>query len=75
MRLEKTIEQNTSGFSLIKLYNEQKNQKEKFKKVNDETYLSDVNVGVVMYKIDMIAEGLYAACYSIGFAARTNFNY
>ena len=73
--LSKTIEQNTSGFSLIKLYNEQKNQKEKFKKVNDETYLSDVNVGVVMYKIDMIAEGLYAACYSIGFAARTNFNY
>lgn len=72
--LSKTIEQNTSGFSLIKLYNEQKNQKEKFKKVNDATYTSDVNVGVVMYKIDMVAEGLYGACYSIGFAMRTNFN-
>lgn len=72
--LSKTIEQNTSGFSLIKLYNEQKNQKEKFKKVNDATYTSDVNVGVVMYKIDMVAEGLYAACYSIGFAVRINLN-
>lgn len=72
--LSNTIEQNTSGFNLIKLYNEQKNQKEKFKKVNDATYTSDVNVGVVMYKIDMVAEGLYAACYSIGFATRINFN-
>ena len=34
--LSKNIEQNTSGFSLIKLYNEQQNQREKFNKVNEE---------------------------------------
>ena len=66
--LSKDIEQNTSGFSLIKLYNEQKNQREKFDKVNDETYKSDVNVGSIIYKMDMVANILYAACYSIGFA-------
>mgnify|MGYP005757687677 CR=1 FL=1 len=66
--LSKNIEQNTSGFSLIKLYNEQKNQKEKFDKVNAETYKSDVNVGAIIYKMDMVANILYAACYSIGFA-------
>lgn len=66
--LSKDIEQNTSGFSLIKLYNEQKNQREKFDKVNDETYKSDVNVGSIIYKMDMVANILYSACYSIGFA-------
>ena len=66
--LSNSIEQNTSGFSLIKLYNEQENQRKKFKKVNEETYKSDVNVGAVIYKIDMVTAGLYAACYSIGFA-------
>ncbi len=66
--LSKSIEQNTSGFSLIKLYNEQEHQREKFKKVNEATYKSDVNVGAVIYKIDMVTSGLYAACYSIGFA-------
>lgn len=72
--LSKNIEQNTSGFSLIKLYNEQKNQREKFDKVNDETYESDINVGAIIYKMDMVANILYASCYSIGFAARINSN-
>ncbi len=67
--LSNSIEQNTSGFSLIKLYNEQENQRKKFKKINEETYKSDVNVGTIIYKIDMVTVGLYAACYSIGFAA------
>ena len=66
--LSKNIEQNTSGFNLIKLYNEQENQKEKFDKVNEETYKSDVNVGAVMYKMDMVSNIMYAACYGIGFA-------
>lgn len=66
--LSKNIEQNTSGFSLIKLYNEQENQREKFNKVNEETYKSDVNVGAVIYKMDMVSNIMYAACYSIGFA-------
>lgn len=67
--LSKNIEQNTSGFSLIKLYNEQENQKEKFDKVNESTYISDVNVGAIIYKMDMVSNILYATCYSIGFAA------
>lgn len=66
--LSKNIEQNTSGFNLIKLYNEQENQREKFDKVNYETYKSDVSVGAIIYKMDMVANILYAACYSIGFA-------
>lgn len=66
--LSNSIEENTSGFNLIKLYNEQKNQKEKFEKINEATYKSDVKVGAVIYKIDAVANILYAACYSIGFA-------
>ena len=66
--LSKNIEQNTSGFSLIKLYNEQENQREKFDKVNEETYESDVNVGAVIYKMDMVSNILYATCYVVGFA-------
>lgn len=64
--LSNSIEENTSGFNLIKLYNEQKNQKEKFEKINEATYKSDVKVGAVIYKIDAVANILYAACYSIG---------
>jgi len=66
--LSKNIEQNTSGFSLIKLYNEQENQRKKFDKVNEATYKSDVNVGAIIYKMDMVSNILYASCYVIGFA-------
>ena len=68
INLSKNIEQNTSGFNLIKLYNEQENQREKFSQVNEETYKSDVNVGAIVYKIDMVSNILYASCYSIGFS-------
>lgn len=66
--LSKNIEQNTSGYSLIKLYNEQKNQIKKFDKVNYESYKSDVDVGAIIYKMDMVSYALYAACYAIGFS-------
>lgn len=66
--LSKNIEQNTSGFSLIKLYNEQENQRKKFNKINEETYKSDINVGSIEYKMDMVANVLYASCYGVGFA-------
>lgn len=66
--LSKNIEQNTSGFSLIKLYNEQENQRKKFEKINEETYKSDINVGAIIYKMDAISNMLYAACYCIGFS-------
>lgn len=67
VNLSNNIEQNTSGFNLIKLYNEQENQRKKFDKVNEETYISDVNVGAVIYKMDMVSNSLYAICYCIGF--------
>ncbi len=66
--LSKNIEQNTSGYSLIKLYNEQKNQIKKFDKVNYKSYKSDVDVGAIIYKMDMVSYALYAACYAIGFS-------
>lgn len=68
VNLSNTIEQNTSGFQLIKLYNEQSNQKEKFEKVNEETYKSDYNVGDIINKIENTINILYASCYCIGFA-------
>jgi len=72
--LSKNIEQNTSGFNLIKLYNEQENQRKNFDKINEATYISDTNVDKVIYKIDMVANMLYAMCYSIGFTIRNDFN-
>ncbi|MCI8482453.1 MAG: ABC transporter ATP-binding protein [Clostridia bacterium] len=67
LNLSKNIEQNTAGFNLIKLYNEQENQKKKFDEVNEQTYQSDINVGAIIYKMDMVSNILYAACYIIGF--------
>jgi len=66
--LSNTIEQNTSGFSLIKLYNEQENQKLKFKAVNEQIYKADYNIGVVKNKISNVINILYASCYCAGFA-------
>lgn len=62
------IEQNTSGFSLIKLYNQQENQKKKFEIINNATYQSDYNVGDVFNQMDLVSEILYGLCYSLGFA-------
>lgn len=74
IKLSKNIEQNTSGFNLIKLYNEQEHQREKFEKVNEETYIYNVNVGKIIYQMDMVSNMLYALCYSIGFTVRIDFN-
>ena len=68
INLSNTIEQNTSGFQLIKLYNEQENQKEKFEKINEETHQADYNTGKVMIKIDNAVDIIYAACYCVGVA-------
>ena len=51
IELFKTIEKNTSGFSLIKLYNEQKNQLNKFSQINENRCTADYNIGVVKNKI------------------------
>lgn len=61
--LFKIVDQNTAGFSLIKLYNEQKNQISKFKKINKEIYRTDYNIGVVKNKISNGTNIMYAACY------------
>ncbi len=66
--LSNTIEQNTSGFSLIKLYNEQQHQKENFQKINQQNYLADYRIGVVKNKISNVINILYATCYCLGFA-------
>ena len=68
IKLSNTIEQNTSGFQLIKLYNEQKNQKEKFEAINEETYKADHCTGKVLIKIDNAIDIIYAACYCLGVA-------
>lgn len=62
------IEQNTSGFSLIKLYNEQENQKKKFEDINQRIYESDYNVGDILNQIELVIGILYSLCYSLGFA-------
>lgn len=74
LNLSKNIEQNTSGFSLIKLYNKQGMQREKFDKVNEETYKSDIKVGEIINKMDIVSNSLYGACYVIGFTVRIIFN-
>ncbi len=56
------------GFSLIKLYNEQNHQSEKFEKINHENYLADYEIGVVKNKISNVINILYAICYCLGFA-------
>lgn len=67
IELFKTVEQNTSGFSLIKLYNEQDNQINKFKKINKMRYEADYNIGVVKNEISNGVNIMYAACFCIAF--------
>lgn len=51
IELFNAIEKNTSGFSLIKLYNEQNNQLKKFSQINENRCNADYNIGVVKNKI------------------------
>lgn len=65
--LFKTVDRNTSGFSLIKLYNQQDNQIKKFKQINEKRYNADFNIGVVKNKISNGVNIMYAVCYCITF--------
>lgn len=67
IELFKTVEQNTSGFSLIKLYNQQKNQIDKFNKVNQMRYEADYKIGVVKNKISNGVNIMYATSYCVAF--------
>lgn len=66
--LSRTIEQNTAGFHLIKLYNEQENQKKKFCEINTNIYKVNYADGDVINQIQMVTDILYGLCYSLGFA-------
>lgn len=66
--LSNIIEQNTSGFNLIKLYNQQENQVEKFEQVNNKMYNADYKVGVIENKIKIAKDVLYGLSYIVGFS-------
>jgi len=63
IELFKISDKNTSGFSLIKLYNEQENQVQKFKKINEEISNAYYEVGIVKNEISNYTNIMYAACY------------
>ena len=67
VNLFKVVEQNTSGFTLIKLYNEQENQINKFKSINEKRYETDYKIGIVKNKISNGVNIMYAACFCIAF--------
>lgn len=67
INLFKVVEQNTSGFTLIKLYNEQENQINKFKQINQKRYEADYHIGVVKNKISNGINIMYGACYCSAF--------
>lgn len=63
INLFKIIEQNTSGFSLIKLYNEQENQIRKFNEFNNQRYKADYDIGMMKNRISNRVDIMYAAGY------------
>lgn len=65
--LSKNIEQNTEGFLLVKSYNRQQEQKEKFNKINKKMYQADYEIGVQKNKIAIIVDLLWAFSYIVGF--------
>ncbi|MCI8290799.1 MAG: ABC transporter ATP-binding protein [Clostridia bacterium] len=67
INLFKIIEQNTSGFSLIKLYNEQNNQINKFNEINNQRYEADYSIGMIKNRISNKVDIMYAACYVVVF--------
>ncbi len=67
VELSKNIEQNTDGFLLIKSYNQQEKQVEKFKNINSKMYKADYEIGVAKNNISRIINILYGVCFMIGF--------
>lgn len=67
VELSKNIEQNTEGFLLVKSYNRQNEQTEKFKVINKEMYKADYEIGVAKNKISNVINLLWAYCYVAGF--------
>lgn len=67
IELSKMIEQNTSCFPLIKLYNQQENQKVTFKDVNEKTKVADFEIGVIKNKMSNGMNILFASTHILGF--------
>lgn len=67
VNLSKNIEQNTEGFLLVKSYNRQEDQKEKFDNINEKMYQADYEIGVQKNGIANVINILYAFCYIVGF--------
>lgn len=63
VEMSKVIEQNTSNFTLIKLYNNQKEQKEIFTKENSKMKEKDYQVGKIDALIDNIVNIAEGICY------------
>lgn len=61
--LSKSTQRNTDGFSLIKMYNEQENEKNKFEDINSKTYKANVEIGVVKNRISNGMNIAYAITY------------
>lgn len=66
--LSKSTQRNTDGFSLIKMYNEQENEKKKFENINSKTYKANVEIGIVKNKISNGMNIAYAITYIATFA-------
>lgn len=65
--LSKSTQRNTDGFSLIKMYNEQENEKKKFEHVNSKTYKANIEIGIVKNKISNGMNIAYAITYIAAF--------
>lgn len=67
VELSKNIEQNTEGFLLVKSYNRQEEQIDKFNTINKKMYQADYEIGVEKNKINRVINCLWAFCYIVGF--------
>lgn len=65
--LSKSTQRNTDGFSLIKMYNEQENEKKEFERVNSKTYKANIEIGNVKNKISNGMNITYAITYIVAF--------
>lgn len=65
--LSKNIEQNTEGFLLVKSYNRQEEQIDKFDEINKKMYQADYEIGVQKNRIANVINILWAFCYIVGF--------
>ena len=71
VKISNIIEENTSNFTLIKLYNNQYKQKQNFEKENEKMKQKDYQVGKIDINIDNVINIAEGICYilAIGYGA------